>query len=526
MTAGEREKEPADAAAFSRAPLAEAMRAYREAGALAFHTPGHKQGLGAHRLLRERITQAGLAEEVSLMQELDDLHGPEGCIKEAQECAARLFGADAAFFMVNGTTGAIHAMLLAALSPGDAVLLPRNAHRSVWGGLVLAGARPIYIESVVDAELGIAHGLSTASVRAAVAAHPEAKALLLVSPTYYGVASDIRAIAEIVHGAGLLLLVDEAHGAHLAFSEELPPAALAAGADMAAQSTHKLLGAMTQASLLLLREGRLTGQRVQAAMSLLTTTSPNYLLLASLDIARCQMEEEGRALLARALRLARHLRREIDAIEGLACFGTERMGGAGAYALDELKLTVTVAGLGLKGPEAASLLRHRHKIEAELADERNVLFLITYADTEETAGRLLEALRAMAREVGGVRTPGFLPPVEAAALPPVPPLALTPREAFYRRSAAVPFHEAVGRIAAEGISFYPPGIPVICPGELFTAEVCAYIRAMQEAGLKAAGAEDAALAAVRVAEEEAKEAGEAGGIHLAGKRKIDHPRSR
>ena len=483
------------------------MCAYGEAGALAFHTPGHKQGLGAHALLRELVTEAGLREEVSLMEELDDLHEPTGCIEEAQDLAAALYGADAAFFAVNGTTGAIHAMLVAALSPGDAVLVPRNVHRSVFGGLVLADARPVYIEPIIDEALGIAHGLSTEAVREACRLHPEAKALLLVSPTYYGVASDVRAIAEIVHEAGMALLVDEAHGAHLAFSDDLPESAIAAGADLVAQSTHKLLGAMTQASLLLLREGRIEKERVERAMSLLTSTSPNYLLLASLDIARRQMAEAGAAHLARAVGLARKLRREVNAMPGLFSFGEERMGGAGAFALDPLKLTVTVTGLGLTGAEAAHILRHEHKIEAELFDAQNVLFLLTYADTEESAGRLLAALRSLAQR----RTAQAATAVAAASavpdggeaqavvrLPAAPPVAIPPREAFYRRSVPCRLREAAGRIAAETIAFYPPGIPVICTGEVFTAEVCRYIEAMAAAGLKVTGASDTSLRTLRV----------------------------
>lgn len=483
------------------------MCAYREEGALAFHTPGHKQGAGAHALLRELVTEAGLREEVSLMEELDDLHEPTGCIEEAQDLAAALYGADAAFFAVNGTTGAIHAMLVAALSPGDAVLVPRNVHRSVFGGLVLADARPVYIEPIVDEALGIAHGLSTEVVREACRLHPEAKALLLVSPTYYGVASDVRAIAEIVHAAGMALLVDEAHGAHLAFSDDLPESAIAAGADLVAQSTHKLLGAMTQASLLLLREGRIEKERVQRAMSLLTSTSPNYLLLASLDIARLQMAEAGAAHLARAVGLARKLRREVNATPGLFSFGEERMGGAGAFALDPLKITVTVTGLGLTGAEAAHILRHEHKIEAELFDAQNVLFLLTYADTEESAGRLLAALRSLAQR----RTAQAATAVAAASavpdggeaqavvrLPAAPPVAIPPREAFYRRSVPCRLREAAGRIAAETIAFYPPGIPVICTGEVFTAEVCRYIEAMAAAGLKVTGASDTSLRTLRV----------------------------
>lgn len=474
------------------------MRAYREDGALAFHTPGHKQGLGAHALLRELVTEEGLQEEVSLMQELDDLHEPEGCIKEAQELAAALYGADAAFFAVNGTTGAIHAMLLAVLAPGDAVLVPRNAHRSVFGALVLSGARPVYIEPVIDEMLGIAHGLSVESVRETCRRHPEAKAFLLVSPTYYGVASDVRTIAEIVHEAGMALLVDEAHGAHLAFSEDLPESAIAAGADLVAQSTHKLLGAMTQASLLLLHEGRIERERVQQTMSLLTTTSPNYLLLASLDIARLQMAESGAEHLARAVKLAEDLRREINGIDGLFSFGEERMGRAGAFALDPLKITVTVTELGLTGAEAARILRREHKIEAELFDARNVLFLLTYADTEESTGRLLAALRALARHRAASAASAQ---ASAVHLPAAPPMALTPREAFYRRFVRCPLREAAGSIAAETIAFYPPGIPVICTGEVFTAEICRYIGAMRAAGLKVTGAADASLQTVRVIEE-------------------------
>ena len=233
------------------APIAEKMAAYAADGALAFHTPGHKQGKGAHEALRKLITAEGLREEVSLMEELDDIHSPSGCIKEAEELAARLYGAKAAYFMVNGTSGAIHTMLLAALSPGDTVLVQRNAHRSVYSALVLLGARPIYLAPEVDERLGIAHGVAPATIVRAIQRHPEAKAAVLVNPTYYGITTELDEIAEHLHNKGRLLLVDEAHGPHLRFSDCLPQDAIAAGADMAAQSTHKILGAMTQGSLLL-----------------------------------------------------------------------------------------------------------------------------------------------------------------------------------------------------------------------------------------------------------------------------------
>ena len=477
-----------------RAPLSEAMKAYAGSGALAFHTPGHKQGLGAHPLLKRLITPEGLREEVSLMTELDDLGHPSMCIKEAQDLAAELYGADAAYFMINGTTGALHTMLLSVLQPGDTVLVPRNAHRSIMGGLILCGARPVYLQPAVDVRLGIAQGLTTESVAAAVAAHPEAKALVAVYPTYYGVAADLPAIAAIVHAHGMLLLVDEAHGPHLPFSEALPAEAIACGADMAALSTHKLLGSLTQTSMLLVQSARVEQERVRQTAALLASTSPNYLLLASLDIARLQMAEEGQKRLDRAVRLAGAVRQSVNAADGLWCFGTEYMGQPGAAALDVTKLTVQVSGLGLTGAEAEHILRCQYHLQCELADAYNVLFIISMADTMREASILAGALGCFAQNY---RRPQPLALPEAA-LPEIPPVCLTPREAFFAAAEAVPFTEAVGLVAAEEITFYPPGIPVLNPGEQITAEAVRYVRAMAAVGLKVTGPQDTALATIRV----------------------------
>ncbi len=478
-----------------RAPVAEAMKAYAEDGALAFHTPGHKQGLGAHQLLRELVTEQGLREEVSLMEELDDLHAPGTCIREAQELAAALYGADAAFFMVNGTTGAIHAMLMAALQPGDTVLLPRNAHRSMVGGVILVGAHPVFLPPEIDDELGIAMGLSPEVVERAVREHPEAKALAMVSPTYYGVASDLRRIAEILHAHDMLFLVDEAHGAHLKFSGDLPVQAMDAGADMAAQSTHKLLGSMTQSSLLLMRAGRVQPERVQNAASLLQTTSPNQLLLASLDIARLQMAEAGERLVGRAVRLAGELREAVNGIGGLSSFGRERMTTPGAVALDVTKVTVSVRGIGMSGAEAEQLLRHAYGIQCELADAYNVLFLLSYADTQREIGRLRDALEDMAEKH---RKKGIF--AMRCRMPGIPLAVKSPREAFFASSMAVPFEESVGRVAAEQVMFYPPGIPVLCPGEEITGECVEYVREMLGLGIRAVGPRDVKLDRIRVME--------------------------
>ena len=468
------------------APIAAAMQRYAADGALAFHTPGHKQGLGAHPLLRRLITEEGLREEVSLMEELDDLHAPTGCIRDAEALAAELYGADAAYLMVNGTTGAIHAMLMGTLAPGDTVLLPRNAHRSLTGALVLTGARPVYLTPEVNEDYGIAMGVPFAEIERAVLAHPEARALVLVYPTYYGVTVDLRKIADFVHAHGLLLLIDEAHGPHLKFSEALPPQALDCGADAAAQSTHKILGAMTQGSLLLTRGTRIDSERIRAAASLLQTTSPNQLLMASIDIARLQMAENGARLVGRAVQLAERLRAAINKIPGLASFGTAELSGASG--LDVTKVTVSVRGLGLSGAAAEDLLRHEYKIECELSDAYNVLFIISYADTEKEVGRLLAALQSLAAEhQGAERFPALAP------LPPTPPVRRTPREVYFAPKQAVPFAEARGRVAAEQVMFYPPGIPLIVPGDEITEETLAYVRAMQKLGRKVVGPADLSL---------------------------------
>ena len=493
------------------APIAEAMRAYSEGGALAFHTPGHKQGLGAHALLRSLVTDEGLREEVSLMEELDDLHEPTMCIAEAERLAAELYGADKAYLMVNGTTGAIHAMLVGTLAPGDVVLVPRNAHRSVIGGIVLAGAKPVWMAPEASERFGIPMGVAPETVRQAVCKHPEAKAALLVYPTYYGVATDLVAIAEILHDAGMLLLVDEAHGPHLRFFDGKsgqPRQALDCGADAVAQSTHKLLGAMTQGSLLLTRGARVDDERIREAASLLQTTSPNQLLMASIDIARLQMAEDGRRLWTRALRLADALRMAVNDMPGLHALGADECQTPGASGLDRTKVTVDVAGLGLTGPEAEAWLRHNNicKIQCELSDARNVLFLVTYADTEETIGKLIEALQALTEQQRHKAAKGSVRRDDAsvarqAALPPLPPAPATgtdPRTAFFAPKERVAFERADGRIAAEQVMFYPPGIPILAPGDRVTDAAIRYIRAMQDVGRKVVGPEDAKLKALKV----------------------------
>lgn len=511
------------------APISKAMEAYAGDGALAFHTPGHKQGLGAHPLLKRLITEAGLRQEVSLMEELDDLHEPAGCIKEAQELAAELWGARESLFVINGTTGAIQAMLVGTLSPGDKVLVPRNAHRSIMGGIILAGAVPIYIQPEIDTRLGIAMGLSVATVKQAIKEHPEAKALVAVYPTYYGFCCDLQRIGELLHEANMLLLVDEAHGAHLRFGKNLPKQAIELGADVAAQSTHKLLGSMTQTSMLHIGSNRVEAERIRQAASLLQSTSPNQLLLASLDIARLQMAQEGAQRVNRAVDLAQWLRKKINEIPGLYCpgkeiwagqeagqlmAGSEDLSDVGAVALDWAKVTVNLAGLDISGQEAELLLRHQWKVQCELSDPENLLFIISMADTQREADRLLQVLQELAVKHLATKTANKDDSDIAKeqdckqadnlchmAEMPVAVQRMNPREAFFAPIRTVALEKSIGCICGETIAFYPPGIPVLCPGEAITEALVEYIRFYQAKGMRLSGAVDSTLGTIRVCQE-------------------------
>ena len=431
------------------------------------------------RLLRQELG-ASVQMDVSLMSELDDIHEPETYIKEAQELAAQTYGSDACFWAVNGTSQAIHAMLLTALNPGEKLLLPRNAHRSVAGGLVLGGIEAVYLQPEYQPEFGIQMQVTVQQIEAALAQDSKIKAVLLTSPDYYGVAADVRAIADCCHAHNAVLLVDEAHGPHLGFSELLPPSALQCGADACAQSTHKILGAMTQCSMLHVQGARLDLQRAADVMSLLTTTSPNYLLMASLDAARAQVQVYGKE------------RSLCAAYSGLRVMETTDCGG---LQLDSTKVTVNFAAWGYTGVEVGELFREA-RVAVELVDAYNVLFLVTYADVttdyDEALARIAAVLNKMQAQK---RAPLQL---AAAAKVPQTQAVLPLRDVFYRAKKVVPLAQAAGKICGEQVSFYPPGIPVLLSGELVTEEIIAYCRAQKELGLPVSGPADSSLQTIRI----------------------------
>lgn len=463
-----------------------------------FHIPGHKRGAGMDPELQALLGTGTLSIDLINIAPVDDLHRPSGIIREAQELAAEAFGADRTFFSVQGTSGAIMAMVLATCGPGDKILVPRNVHKAVLAALVLSGARPVFMAPELDLELGVAHGVSLATVRSTLAQHPDAKALLVVNPTYFGVCADLVGIVEEAHAYDIPVLVDEAHGAHCYFHEELPISAMAAGADMAATSVHKLGGSLTQSSLLNVQGNRINPDRVQTILSMLTTTSTSYILLASLDAARRHLAVHGRELLGRALGVARRIRDEIKRIPGVWCLGPEVVGDrTSSFDLDETKLCISVKGLGVTGIEVEGMLREEFNIEVELSDLYNILCLVTLGDTEHSVAPLLQALRVLSERYYAKTAANTV----QVRLPELPELVLLPRDAFYAPTEVVPLAESAGRVAAESVMVYPPGIPILMPGERISEANLLYIREHIEAGLPVQGPEDRTLQVLRVVRE-------------------------
>jgi arginine decarboxylase len=482
-------------------PLLTALRDAASRSNAAFYTPGHKRGQGTPAALVDLLGTAVFRADLPELPELDNLFAPEGAIAEAQALAAAAFGAKQSWFLVNGSTCGIAAAMLATCRPGDKIVLPRNVHQSAIAALILSGAVPIFVEPEYNAHLDLAHSLTPAGVAAALDQHPDAKAVMMLYPTYYGVCGDVTAIAQIAHQHRIPLLVDEAHAPHFAFHPDLPIAALAAGADLVVQSIHKVLSAFTQAAILHIQGDSVNAERVSRALQLVQSTSPSYLLLASLDAARQQMATQGKDLLSRTLALADRARTEIAAIAGLTVLSTSAAGQTpGFFALDRTRLTVTVSGLGLTGFEADEILHNQLGVTAELPSLQHLTFIITLGNTEQDIDRLILAFQTLAqrdrRQPLASKQPLWnLPSLNA-------PSRLTPRDAYFAASESVPIAQAVDRISAELVCPYPPGIPLLMPGEQITQAALNYLKAVVEAGGVVTGVADAALQTLKVVKQE------------------------
>jgi arginine decarboxylase len=479
-----------------RAPLYEAVVAYARKKKISFHTPGHKHGSAIPTAFRHFAGDAVFDMDLTLLAEVDSLHDPVSVIRDAQDLAAQAYGADKAWFLVNGSSAGNQTMILATCRPGDQVIIPRNCHSSVLSGILLAGCEPVFMRPEVNAELAIYTNVTVGEVEQALRKYPKARAVLVTSPTYHGIAADVRRIAKVVHAAGLPLLVDEAHGPHFKFHDELPLSAMDCGADICVQSTHKILAGMTQASLLMAKAGRVDLSNVSRVLKILTTTSPSYILMSSIDMARRQMALEGRKLLSKALRMARKAREEINDIEGLRCFGREVIGLAGIHDLDETKLTVAVGGLGMTGYEVASLLNRKFGVQVEYADLFSVFLLVSFGNTDYEIRKLRNGFRYVAQRAARRRSKAQSYRWSLPAFPARP--AMNPRRALFSPTERVPFEKSVGRISAEAVSPYPPGIPLVVPGERITREVMEALLYVKDAGARIQGPEDGTLKTLKV----------------------------
>ncbi|WP_052130249.1 aminotransferase class I/II-fold pyridoxal phosphate-dependent enzyme [Ureibacillus sinduriensis] len=479
-------------------PLFTALVKHAEKEPVQFHIPGHKKGNGMDPEFKEFIGKNTLSIDLINISPLDSLHLPNGIIKEAQELAAKAFGADFTFFSVQGTSGAIIAMIMSVCEPGDKILVPRNVHKSIMSAIVFSGAIPIFIHPEVDSNFGISHGITPDSIEKALILNPDTKAVLVINPTYYGVTGDLKKIVEIAHLRGIPILVDEAHGAHIHFHQDLPLSAMAAGADLAATSVHKLGGSLTQSSILNLRGNLVSPKRVQSVLSMLTTTSTSYLLLASLDVARKMLATEGQALLEETIKKAESTRTKINDIDYLYCMGREVLESSAAVSMDPTKLLISVKELGITGYEVEKWLRNRFKIEVELSDLYNILCIITPGDSEDDLRILVEALAVLSQEF---RSQDDKYIDSSVLLPEIPSLALTPRDAFYAEKEVIDFEQSEGRIIAEFVMVYPPGIPIFVPGEIITKDNIVFTRKNIEAGLPVQGAEDIEFKKIRVIKE-------------------------
>ncbi|MBQ9483589.1 MAG: aminotransferase class V-fold PLP-dependent enzyme [Ruminiclostridium sp.] len=472
------------------APVYEALERFRKQRVVPFDVPGHKRGRGNPELVR-LLGEQCVSLDVNSMKPLDNLCHPVSVIYDAEQLAADAFGAAHAYFMVGGTTSAVQSMILTACKAGDKIILPRNVHKSVINALVLCGAEPVYVNPDVDNHIGIALGMETSLVEKAMNDNPDAVAVLVNNPTYYGICSDIRSIVRLAHERGMLVLADEAHGTHLYFHEKLPVSAMEAGADMAAVSMHKSGGSLTQSSLLLLNTGVNT-RYVEQIINLTQTTSASYLLLSSLDISRRNLALRGHESFEKVSSMAEYARSEINSIGGYYAYGRDIVNGGSIYDFDVTKLSVYTRDMGLTGIEVYDLLRDEYDIQIEFGDIGNILAYISIGDRIQDIERLVGALedikRLYSRTSSKLHNAEYITPIVAA----------TPQKAFYSDKELIPIRETAGRICGEFVMCYPPGIPILAPGEQITEEIISYILYAKEKGCSMQGPEDPDISKLNV----------------------------
>ena len=462
--------------------LVDALRKHLNNRVVRFDVPGHKGGRG-NKEFRDFIGEEAMKMDVNSMKPLDNLCHPTSVIREAQDIAAKAFGAKEAYFMVSGTTGSVQAMIMSTCKAGDKLIMPRNVHRSAINALVICGATPVYINPGLNKKLGISLGMSVSDVKKAIKENPDAKAILVNNPTYYGICSDLKSIVKLAHENNMLVLVDEAHGAHFYFGDNMPISAMAAGADMAAISMHKTGGSLTQSSILLSGE-RINADYVRQIINLTQTTSSSYLLLTSLDAARKNLSINGKALFKKTIDFAEYARTEINKLGGFYAYGRELIDNDMVCDFDSTKLSVFTKDIGLAGIEVYDILRDEYNIQIEFGDLGNILAIISAGDRGLEIERLISSLaeikRLYSKDSAGMFDHEYIDPIVVMPL----------QKAFFSNKQYIPIIESAGKISGEFVMAYPPGIPILAPGEKITEEIISYIMYAKEKGCLLTGTED------------------------------------
>ncbi|HBC93721.1 MAG TPA: arginine decarboxylase [Pelotomaculum sp.] len=458
----------------NRTPLFEAVKYHVKRNSVPLQIPGHKHGHGLSEY-RDFVGENVLRMDLNQTRGIDLIWDPTRVILESEALLAEAFGASDAYFLINGTTSGVQTMIMSACKPGAQIILPRNAHKSIFNGLILSGAEPVYVQPEIDQNLGIVLGITESNLASAIQKNPGASAVLTINPSYYGITGHLNQIVEVVHQHGMPVLVDEAHGTHMHFHQGFPVSAMQAGADMSAASLHKTGGSMTQSSVLLLNKSDyFNASYVRQVLNLTYSSSPSYVLLCSMDVARKQLATRGEEILGRLLEMLNWAREEINGIEGMFAPTCQYFANNGPFYLDETKLLVNVQQLGLTGYEVEELLARDYNILIELADMYNILAITGLGEQRKYLEAFIHALADISRHAQGRR----INKIQSIRFNPV--VTMPPREAFYRNKKPVALEQSAGEVSGEMIMVYPPGIPLVSMGEIITSDIIDYIKKLKE----------------------------------------------
>lgn len=483
-------------------PLLQSLLDYSNKDIACFDVPGHVRDQGVE-ILNDFFGKQLMRMDINSSPYMDNVSNPSGIIEKAQRLLSNAYKCDRAFFVTNGTTQCIHAMILSVIQEGDKIILPRNVHKSVINGLILSGGIPIYVQPEYDDELGISLNLSVEEIKKALNENNDVKALFLLNPTYYGACTNLKEIIKICHEKDILVLVDEAHGAHFPFYDKLPPSAMECGADMSAVSIHKTGGALTQASALLINTKKIDGNKILQTINMLQSTSASYLLMSSIDGARYNMVNNGEMQLSKSLNLARYAKAKINKIRGLKVISKEFMDKESVYFVDETKLCINVSGLGLTGYSVYESLYRDYGVQVELGDMYNILALVSIGTTKDDINKLINSLskiskkESIRRMINNENTE-LKHNIKLKQIKPI--VKLSPRKAFYSNKKSVSLNEGINKISAECIMAYPPGIPIISPGEVISKEILDYIKLLRDNNVYLTDMKDKNLESILVIE--------------------------